>query len=402
MNMDESAMCAYFERVARAELPPSTVDVARARRAGRRRLTIRRAGVPVMLLGVVTAAAVLFGSGVLPARATHHRAAATGSHHHAIGPAAPASFDPLAISVTFGWLPPGFSAVAPPDPETTSQSLMDAADSHGQTISLTVFAARQCELTGPFWWPPKSGSQGASPGSASQSQQTSPSAKLYPAGLRCKSGATPWLPNPVVRAGHLAGGDPAYWMVGIDGQRVGLAWRYARGGWATAIWPGPAAKGSWAAGRWPSARPAELIRVAAHVRYRSHLRLPFPFQLAGMPASWKLSGAGYQVFHGKLAGYALYMGPSQDPAGMRLVVQPAFQPACQFSAGRQRNVSFDGAGGVLVSTPSEKQQDVCFPSLHGMFVWGGLDDRLGGAMGLLHHVRVLGPDPANWTTHPLG
>jgi hypothetical protein len=40
--------------------------------------------------------------------------------------------------------------------------------------------------------------------------------------------------------------------------------------------------------------------------------------------------------------------------------------------------------------------------LHGMFVWVSVDDQLGGAMGLLRHVRVLGPDRANWTTHPLG
>ncbi len=36
-----------------------------------------------------------------------------------------------------------------------------------------------------------------------------------------------------------------------------------------------------------------------------------------------------------------------------------------------------------------------------MFVWVSvsLPDR---AMGLLHHVQMLGPDPANWTTEPLG
>ena len=28
---------------------------------------------------------------------------------------------------------------------------------------------------------------------------------------------------------------------------------------------------------------------------------------------------------------------------------------------------------------------------------------IGGVTGIfLHHLRLLGPDPANWTTHPLG
>ena len=167
---------------------------------------------------------------------------------------------------------------------------------------------------------------------------------------------------------------------------------------------------------WMGTRPAELMRVAAKVRYRSNLRLSFPFRLAGTPASWKLSAAGYQPTRGKLTGYALYMGPSQDPSGKSVVVQPSFPHACSFTAGRIQSVLFDGSRGVLdttnVSGPAgpggqaggEHQQDVCFPSLHGMFVWVSvsLPDRWGAAMGLLHHVQVLGPDPANWTTQPLG
>jgi hypothetical protein len=29
-------------------------------------------------------------------------------------------------------------------------------------------------------------------------------------------------------------------------------------------------------------------------------------------------------------------------------------------------------------------------------------DQTGGALGLLRHVQVLGPDQTNWTTQPLG
>jgi hypothetical protein len=46
-------------------------------------------------------------------------------------------------------------------------------------------------------------------------------------------------------------------------------------------------------------------------------------------------------------------------------------------------------------------QEACFGSLHGMNVYVS-SDQAGGALGLLRHVQVLGPDPANWTTRPLG
>jgi hypothetical protein len=135
-----------------------------------------------------------------------------------------------------------------------------------------------------------------------------------------------------------------------------------------------------------------------------------------MPASWKVGGAGYQVMQGKLTGYELYIGPSQDPEGMSVLAEPSFPHACSFTAGHIQSVSFDGAHGVLVTTNqsgpagpggqsgSEHQQDACFPNLHGMQVWVSvsLPDGAGGAMGVLHHVRVLGPDPANWTAQPLG
>lgn len=53
------------------------------------------------------------------------------------------------------------------------------------------------------------------------------------------------------------------------GHPTALAWQYARDGWAVAQWSGP--------------RPAQLTEVAARVRYRSDLHLPFPFRLTGIP-----------------------------------------------------------------------------------------------------------------------
>jgi hypothetical protein len=61
-------------------------------------------------------------------------------------------------------------------------------------------------------------------------------------------------------------------------------------------------------------------------------------------------------------------------------------------------VTFDGSAGVT----RNHGQEACFGNLHGMFV-DVSSDQVGGALGLLrHHLQVLGPDPANWTTDPLG
>ena len=383
--MDEKAMRAHFERAAGANLPPSTVDVARAREAGRRRLRVRRAGVPAASFGVVIAVGALFAGGVLPTGANSRPPAAAHVHkgharkpEHASGPMAPASFDPLAIYATFGWLPPGFTAAAPPNGETTNQSSMDAMNSHGQTISLTVFAAHLCSFTGPFWSPAKGTFQFTDRGKHKRYLHS----RLYPRGLLCNSGGTP-LPGPILPAGHLAGGHPAYLMLDENGHPTALAWQYAQDGWAVAQWSGP--------------RPAQLKEVAARVRYRSDLRLPFPFRLAGIPASWKVAAAGSQVEGGKLTGYALYLGPSQDPAGITVLIEHPYPNGCVNIGGKTQSVSFDGAAGVLRTAG----QEACFGSLHGMYVYVS-SDQVGGALGLLRHLQVLGPDPANWTTQPLG
>ena len=387
MTMDDSALRAYFERAARAGLPPSTVDVVRARQAGRRRLAIRRAGVAGMLLSVLSAVVALLAS-VLPVSTAGQRvpSASSGNTSSPDVPGAPRRFDPLVVRATFGWLPRGFSLSTPPNPETPSQASMVAAGSHGE-LSLTVFAADQCELTGPFSPPHQ-------PGSSSR----------YPAGLRCRWGKLAPVTYPVMPAGHLANGDRAYRMMALnDGsssgrhlswpRRAGVAWEYAQGGWATLTSTGA----TWSDVKW-----SDVKRVATSVRYGSHVRHPFPFKLVGIPADLKLTGAEYQEVGGQLTGHALYLSTRQDPGAVQLTVEPAFQPSCHFSTGKIRSVSFEGAQGVLVSTPGKKQQDVCFPSLRHMFVLLTVHDQLGGVMGMLRHVQILGPDRADWTTYPLG
>jgi hypothetical protein len=377
--MDEKAMRAHFERAVGAEIPPSTVDVAAARKAGRRSLRFRRAGIPAVSFGAVLAVGVMFAGGVLPTGATSRPAATVHARkpRPASGPAAPASFDPLAIYATFGWLPPGFSATGPPLQQTATQSVAAATGPDGQSISLTVFAAHQCSFTGPFWSPPKGTFQFTDGGKHKRYLRS----RLYAGGLVCNWGGQS-LPGPIFPAGHLAGGQPAYLMLDQTGDPTALAWQYARNGWAVAQWSGP--------------RPVQLAKVAADVRYRSNLRLAFPFRLVGIPGSWAVAGAGSQVDAGQLVGYLLYLGPSQDPEGITVLIEPPYPNGCVNIGGKTQSVSFDGAAGVLRSAG----QEACFADLRGMYVYVS-SDQAGGAIGLLRHMQVLGPNPADWTTHPL-
>ena len=141
------------------------------------------------------------------------------------------------------------------------------------------------------------------------------------------------------------------------------------------------------------------MKVAAHVRFGSNRRLPFPYRLTGVPASWKVVSAGSQVEAGKLVGYDLYLRASQGPHGRISILAepPSLAGACSAIGGTTHSVTFDGAQGVTRSHGRE----ACFGNLHGLYV-DVSSDQAGGAIGLLRHTRILGPDPANWTTRPLG
>ena len=146
---------------------------------------------------------------------------------------APASFDPLAIYATFGWLPPGYAVANSAYPQSTTQSAASVTGPHGQSFALTVYAAHQCSVTGPVWWPPKGSFRFTSNGNHRHYLHS----RHYAHGLLCgQQGQS--LPGPIRPAGHPVGGHPAYLMLNNQGRPYSLAWPYARDGWATLQWSG--------------------------------------------------------------------------------------------------------------------------------------------------------------------
>jgi hypothetical protein len=64
--MDENTVRSQLARLADSDSPPSSVDVGKARRAGLRRLRLRRFGAPAASLGAIVTVAGMVASGAMP------------------------------------------------------------------------------------------------------------------------------------------------------------------------------------------------------------------------------------------------------------------------------------------------------------------------------------------------
>jgi hypothetical protein len=100
------------------------------------------------------------------------------------------------------------------------------------------------------------------------------------------------------------------------------------------------------------------------------------------------------------------------------VSPPGDQTACTSVAGYSRYVRLDGARGVLVTIhlpPFKNLQFLCAARVRGLQLDLSVDRIVPGTRGrtvpgvrtlgtiltVFSHLKLLGPDPANWTTRPL-
>jgi hypothetical protein len=86
---------------------------------------------------------------------------------------------------------------------------------------------------------------------------------------------------------------------------------------------------------------------------------------------------------------------------------------CPFFRGSSERVSLGGVTAIVTNftaSGARPYQGLCIPETDGLHVSfleyqepGRAGFAFGGVTGVFrHHLRLLGPDPANWTTHPLG
>jgi hypothetical protein len=372
---------------------------------------------------------------------------------------APSQFNPLVPYASFGWLPPGFSMSAAPagsgwDATTTLgyDSVGVGADdpSAYRSLILNVFAAGVCSIR----TKPTAGASGATSmgllGAPSADASSAPSGP----GFAC-AGAQPLTaasPAPSVN------GRPAYWITGDT-----LVWEYAPRAWArlrtdnsfpsaiisatgtsaTAAAQKAALRAMYAAeAGWVKLNPvresglslpattpsastfALLVKVAEHVRYGQTTPIVFPFQLSQVPAAWHAEGATFRVSGPLLLGDAdpvagLTIGTGNLLLALTVIVTPASEPgSCEVFPSLSKPVTVDGDRGSLVTLGNRylSNQYLCFHDIQGLRVRITLRlisgknsstlaagvSKLGGAIGVFRHLRLLGTDPVNWTADPLG
>lgn len=401
--MDETTLSTLLEELAADPAPAAAVDIAAARHRGRRRLRWRRAGLAAAPLAAAAAAALIV-TGTVPFP--------RGGNGNAPAAARPAAA--LAPSASFGWLPAGFSLRRPsglaiPDIWTPRSLTLNAwSPAAGRVLTLKVTLLSSCHLS------PRP------PGTHFQ--------------LACAGGAG----LPVTAAAPAVLGARAYWSVG-----GGLLWQYRPGVWAQlspgTLMPSPGLPRTVAARRWhrslagwqssppmmgypatvQSAATRALLRtVAAHVSYGGGAVL-FPFRLTGLPASWRANVARLTAAGGRLLDTSLMLGPASNLGALTISATPTagtLHSACgMFRSGPSQSVTIGRAQGFqrIINQPGRQEQDLCLADYHGWSLKlylrlnvSGSSQRLPGApsgvLAVLHHLRLLGPDPARWTRSPLG
>ena len=419
--MNENNVRALLHDIADRPEPAARIDIDRARRRGLRRLWARRVALPAAVAAALALAFVI--PMTLTSAAAGHPDVSTGASGSATATAVQPSpkskatqasvpspdgyLNPLVPYAAFGYLPQGYSLDITPSAihdgflSTVDNLTITAAQSAGgYFIQLSVMPKDGCDglLSGIPGW------------TATQDQQA-----------RCSelTGQASGL-APAVR------GRIAYWGEGGNA----LAWQYAPDSWAllqaqnSGNTPFPVAKAQ-----------ALLPQLAASVRFGQTKPIVFPFKLAGaVPADWHAVSASYTVLGtGEYLASELDVAPYADyevHGVTGLVVDAGETPdlngnSCATTTGAGQgavaHVQKDGLSWV-VRTPAATGaptgeplgvpgQDATACDLqpdNGLYAFADLKLGTTGAAGtggisaVLHHLSLLGQDPAAWSSTPLG
>jgi len=363
--MLETDLRHFFELQAAAE-QPTRLNIEATYRAARTRLRIRRLATiatPLIAIVAVTAIALTFG-----AQAGHRGPLGPGPRHqrthHARQPSAPVSFNPLHPYLSFGWLPPGTSVVSG-ESGTTAQYVNAGRPGVQVAWMLSAYAAGHCSV-----------------------------ANLH---FRC-AGLDPRFDVLVSSRLPDIGGRPAYWT-GPSQYGGILIWQYARDGWAMLDFHSS----------------ADAVRVAEHVIFGGPTApLKFPVQLTGMPG-WQLKyamfnpgrGGSLATDAGFATGAALHAPGQGSPSGYPEVSITSSGQPCSFTPGESARSVVAGYRVTTTTGPFKLGgtfHEVCAASADGLWVDVTLSGRHAAVdvATIFAHLKLLGPDPANWTTNPIG
>jgi hypothetical protein len=367
--MDETRVRGLLELAAASEEQPSRVDVELARSRGRRKLRWRRASLAgaaaAAVVAVIVAAVAVPGSG----GAAPGRGKAPEAHAQVI---APRQFSLASPYAAFGWLPPGDSF----DGGTLSPNNVYLTAGPGPSWALTVYSAGFCNLT-----------------SAQVLHRLGQNKRPQ---LNCSdsSGGTVYPVTSVAAA--RVDGHAAFWT----GKHVYLVWQYARNGWASLAPP-------------RSAATRTVINVASEVSYgAAGSPIEYPAQLVSMPATWTLANVHFAADSGVLRAsqYSL-TGPGVSVPAPFFTTDPAtVSSSCYYYPGGQSTrETINGYRVTVNHIPASHGrvpvQQVCAADADGLFVFVstyGSHASPDAVSIFRRHMRLLGTNPAGWTTEPLG
>jgi hypothetical protein len=364
-----------LDQMAGADQPAPRVSIAQAMRQARvqrRRQRLTAAGAPVLAAGAALAIAL---TGVIGGGSARSLGPAEGGVGRRV---APRTFNPLRPYAAFGWLPGGLEKRAGGTFGRTYLELAGEAQAGRITtpVLLNAYTSGECRVT--------RGSLGCPP-----------------SGLHV-------APIPLVlgqRVG-LVNGQAAYWLPPARTSSLGLrpgtlAWQYARGGWAVEQ-------------TYNDLHTA--LKIARNIRFgpTAGSIIRFPVQLTDVPADWQINDVGTSSLNGVqyASSFIVTAGTVNDLMGNtptetpQVDAGPGGRNAC---AGLMYyKTTTDVINGYAVSVANDEkswpQHELCANDARGVFAWIITGDHppISPVNLFAHHLRLLGPDPARWTTRPIG
>jgi hypothetical protein len=372
--MLESDLRHLFEHQAAADLAPAPISIPAALRIGRTKLRRRRAGAissPFVAAGAV-AVVVLAASPASRPGPSPLNSAAT----------APASFSPLRPYVRLGWLQtrsPGKQTQLNPNSMVFTWSPAN---------EFIAYSAGQCVV-------------------ASRVLKCRPAYGAVPSPTRQRLGR---------KIGRVHG-HPAYWNAAagpilslttsvssskghvtskahVNEREGALAWQYASGGWADVY----------------ASSPQVALRIARAADFGPTVAAPlrFPVQLTNARASWHVDSTDeVRSGDGKL-GVIAFSGSAGMPAVS--AAPSSGKSACHQALAGATRIRTTDIGGHLVytfwaSATRPSAWGLCAPDADGLWVFlsavPGKSDKLSTLTAAFAHMRLLGTNPARWTTHPI-
>jgi hypothetical protein len=384
--MLENDLRDMFAWEATADQPPAQISFPAAPlRAQRRRHWRRAAKIGAPIVAAVAAVAIGLAASL-----------ASGIAHPSPPPAsppvqvAPHRFNPLVQYATIGWYPyrvrnsgvnswPAALQLYATN-RTPAREPTGWRGWPGPWTDVVVYAAHQCDLSG--------------------NHLSCGSAAAGTSGLATLSGTAPDV-------GHHA----AYWVQAVtgdlpatEGRHSAVAFQYARGGWVLAATTGT---------------PRDVIRVAASVRYAQSVPLRFPVQLVDLPTAWRQVR---QVDQGRLEVEWLLLGRRSGaargsynsapvPDSLTVSIDLGNWPglACT-GIGNCSSRVINGYRAYVLTHPASAayglaSQELLVPLADGLDLKvyaTGPHFPMSPVDLFAHHLRLLGPNRANWTTDPLG